>query len=100
MVNQHFRRYRKRELIGLFSPSGSILRVGYFNFILFFPIALFRLISRVIPVKESPDADFGALKSSWVSALLKALFGLEVRPIRMGWNFPVGVSAYLVWKKA
>jgi SAM-dependent methyltransferase len=100
VVNQHFRRYRKCELVGLFSPSGSILRVGYFNFILFFPIALFRLVSWIIPVKENPDADFGALKGSGVSALLKALFRLEVRPIRMGVNFPVGVSAYLVWKKA
>lgn len=99
VINQHFRRYRKQELVGLFKSTGEILRTGYFNFILFFPITFFRFISRIFPVKENPDSDFGIAKSNLVSRILKSLFSLEVLPIRMGVNFPVGVSIYLTWKK-
>ena len=51
-VNHHVRRYTRPLLESLFQKTGRIRFSSYFNFLLFFPIAGFRLLSKILPLHE------------------------------------------------
>ncbi len=101
-VNHHCRRYRMNELKSLFISSGLIQFYSYFNFLLFLPIYLIRILSKIFPVmfkREGSGSDFGMFKSKSLDSILHKLFILEKVPLKFGIKFPFGVSALLIWKK-
>jgi SAM-dependent methyltransferase len=97
-VNKHFRRYNKRELISLFKENGfEVVRVSYWNFFLFFPVLIVRLIKRKI-IKFSKPKDELFRVNKIVNKFLVAL--LRVENIYCNcFNLPVGLSLFIIAKK-
>jgi SAM-dependent methyltransferase len=100
-VNYHFRRYTKTELVGKMKNAGfEVTRKGYWNFGVFFPTAVFRLLQRlknkIAPSKNAKDqlSGFGGFSNK----ILTAWMGLENKIFR-ALPFPVGVSAYAEARK-
>ena len=95
-VSQHKRRYTKKSLQALMSSVQlEVLRCSYFNTFLFPPIALIRLIQRIIPPKRTSDFD---LNNPTVNEILKRMFLFEAQLLNQT-NFPFGVSLLLVSRK-
>ncbi len=99
VINHHVRRYTLKELRSLFVSSGEVNYATYFNTLLFLPIALFRVISRLLPAKDRNQSDFAVADGKLVNRLFYAIFYAEYRLIKQGIRFPVGVSLALTWRK-
>lgn len=103
VVNHHFRRYTMANLKKLFTKINlNIIRVTYFNTILFLPILTFRLISKLIPAKfirvgAGSDATLHN-NNSISSKILYQIFKSELALIRF-FNLPFGVSIFISSKK-
>lgn len=100
-INHHFRRYRKSNLLKLFSTNeGSILRATYFNTILFVPIFILRSVQVIFSSKNTivEKSDFESIKSPFINKIFYLIFSLE-RWIIKQTSFPFGVSILLLWKK-
>jgi 2-polyprenyl-3-methyl-5-hydroxy-6-metoxy-1,4-benzoquinol methylase len=95
-VAHHFRRYSKKELKQLVLRNGfKIERITYFNFFMFIPIAIVRILQRVVPPKRSSDFD---INNMFINTILTKLFVFEARLMKYI-NFPFGVSLIIVLKK-
>jgi 2-polyprenyl-3-methyl-5-hydroxy-6-metoxy-1,4-benzoquinol methylase len=98
-INQHFKRYRRPELRRLLADNGfQVVRSSYWNFLLFWPVALIRLIRRLRPKDEAFAGDIRpapALLNRALTRLLRCENALLLR----GLNFPVGVSVMAVGRK-
>ncbi len=97
VVNHHFRRYTRGQLNELFTKQN--MNVGYssyFNFWLFFPIALVRTILNLLPRKKNADtsgSDNEVLSSSNIlNKLLFTIFRSERALLSTGVKFPLGIS--------
>jgi SAM-dependent methyltransferase len=105
VVNHHFRRYSSKTLKRLFSEHDTPVFHSYFNFWLFFPIAIIRLFSRLFTKKhlEKPEntlSDFDNFKNGGiVNAILKNVFLSENIFLKRFIAFPVGVSILSSWRK-
>ncbi|MEZ4902371.1 MAG: class I SAM-dependent methyltransferase [Spirosomataceae bacterium] len=103
VVNHHMRRYNKTLLESLFQATGKIVFSSYFNFWLFFPIAGFRLLSRLLPLHhrkvEEAGSDFTIMTNSLFQKIFYSIFYTENVLIKNGIRFPVGVSLLLSWQK-
>lgn len=105
VINHHYRRYTLPQLESLFEKdaNGSILKKTYFNFFLFFPIAAFRLFSKILPnirSKKAAGSDFGTFNNGIVNKLMYRIFYSEKSVVtQTKRSFPVGVSALLAWQK-
>ncbi|HNP18966.1 MAG TPA: class I SAM-dependent methyltransferase [Fulvivirga sp.] len=97
VINHHFRRYKKKELIDLFKKSGSIIFVSYFNSLLFLPIYLARKISNLFGSKKV-ESDFSKFKLGLANNIMKQVFLIENGFLKKKINFPIGVSLLLFWK--
>jgi len=95
-VGHHFRRYRRRELVRKLESAGfRVQEVRYYNFILFPPIALLRLLARLLPKRVSPpdghiSTDFDLVEKGPLNSLLTFVFSLEAS--LLGLKIPFGVS--------
>jgi len=102
-VNHHVRRYTMSVLEGLFKKNGSIVFSSYFNFWLFFPIAFFRLLSKLLPLHrqkiEDAGSDFTVLNGPFFQNIFGRIFKTEDRLIQKKIKLFVGVSALLTWQK-
>ncbi len=102
-INEHKRRYTLRNFSNLFSPEKWMISFrSYFNFFLFAPIALTRLLSSVFKRRRAdaaPESDFGKVDNGVMSRIFYRVFRSESVFIRNGIGFPVGVSIMLVAKK-
>jgi SAM-dependent methyltransferase len=100
VVGHHYRRYTRVELIEKISAAGFEVRFArYFNYLLFPPIALVRLLARLKPERAAETADdvhtdFDLVKSGPVNTLLQHIFGLEAS--LLGLDVPFGVSLLCV----
>lgn len=97
VVNHHFRRYTRGQLNRLIESSGMKKRYSsYFNFWLFFPIALVRGFFNLMPRKEkegSSGSDNEVMSSSkLVNKVLFYVFHSEKMWLSTGFKFPLGVS--------
>lgn len=92
VVNRHFHRYKANEMVELLKSSGfTIQRKGYWNFTLFVPIAVGRLIKRKLPRQKDISASGDLAEAPrWLNSLLTLLLRLENRFITSGINFPWG----------
>jgi SAM-dependent methyltransferase len=102
VVNKHVRRYTKNSLSVLISKAKTLQKIdgSYFNFLLFLPIAILRLVSNLFVNKNDVlQSDFTYFsKIGFLNSFLKFLFSLEI-PLLKFMRFPFGVSLISVWKK-
>jgi len=101
VVNQHFRRYTRRQLLNLAQPAAGIRYSTYFNSLLFLPILAFRVVSRLLPnglVRKGAGSDFTVFEDGISNSILRAVFTLERKLLNLI-RFPVGVSIACVWQK-
>lgn len=94
-ITQHYRRYSKRRLTAVFRQNNLQLeKVSYWNFVLFLPISLARLLLKV----KVLDAKMGGAQfhetNPAINELLIWLMKLENRYLE-GFNFPFGVSLFV-----
>lgn len=101
IINHHERRYTKKKLINL-AGNLNIRYCSYFNFLLFPPIAAFRLIKNLLlgkPSAAEAKSDFGKNNNSFLSKLLFRIFCLEKPLIDLELSLPFGVSLMLIQQK-
>lgn len=102
-VNQHFRRYTARQLRKLFETTGSCRYLSYFNFWLFFPIAFFRLLAKILPLqnKSRKDAgsDFFVMGGSLLQKIFYRIFRSELFFIKNKIRLWTGVSLITTWQR-
>lgn len=99
VVNMHFRRYTKRELLGKVGINGlQIQQSGYWNFSLFVPVTLIRLLGRLLPAKGAEPSGNLYQMPSFVNSCLKSLLFIENSFLRVT-RFPVGISTYCIAQK-
>lgn len=98
VLNQHKRRYTKGGLAAILTNNNfNIIRISYWNFFLFLPIALMRIIKKISPKRET--ADFTTLPGILNNTLLLNLLRIENYLINKKIYLPVGVSMLCVCKK-
>jgi len=96
-INLHYRRYSLSELRRLLKSAGfEIERGSYWNFIVFFPFFLLT-IWRKLYNKKKPDDNLYNFNAK-VNASLLRLLKFENWLLRF-FNFPVGISAFVIAKK-
>jgi SAM-dependent methyltransferase len=95
-LGDHFRRYRRRELVEKVAAAGlRPARVHFINFLLFPPIAALRVLARALPVRRAAQAgelrsDFDWVKDGLLNRLLAGIFASEASLLRF--SPPFGVS--------
>ena len=96
-ANMHFRRYERNELCEKLIRNGfEINKSGFWNFFLFIPIYLVRLISKTKLLGNRNTGDFNKLPL--FNNLFFALLNFENKLLKYI-NFPIGVSSYATAKK-
>ncbi len=96
VVSEHFRRYTLKEIRTLVvNQSLIILDSSYFNFLLFLPIAIFRLLVRVFRIDIKSENNLG---NSLTNYIMYNIFKSELAFLP-AISFPFGVSCYLVCTK-
>ncbi|MBS0213441.1 MAG: class I SAM-dependent methyltransferase [Proteobacteria bacterium] len=91
--HHHQRRYRVRDLRSIAEAAGlKVESVGYFNTLLFPPIAASRMLARLRG--DAPHSDAG-MPPPFVNRMLKVIFGSEAWWLRH-LRFPFGTSIFLL----
>jgi SAM-dependent methyltransferase len=91
----HKRRYNKEQLEGILKQNGFILKkITYWNFFLFLPIVMMRLITKQQEVKTDVEALPNIVNMVFVSVLR-----IESHLITHGVNLPFGTSLLCISKK-
>lgn len=99
VVNHHHRRYTLPMLKRLLAGK-QIQFTGYFNSILFIPIAIVRLLSKLIPFKrKGSGSDFGLMDSKMLNTIFYNLFLIENVWLSKRVKIPFGVSLMTICKK-
>lgn len=103
VINEHVRRYTMKTYLPLFDPAvAKIYFKSYFNFFLFPPIALFRVVSSLLKrnkKKSEVKSDNSKVTNTFVSGMLYRIFKSETGFLRKGWTLPVGVSLMVITQK-
>lgn len=104
VINHHFRRYTKTSLLETLD-SGYLhnKHSTYFNTLLFLPIAVFRLIQRVIPTKKhrsTSGSDNEIFKhNKIITQIFHSIFSSENRILQKGIKMPFGISLISIGTK-
>lgn len=95
-INHHYRRYTKTTLKSLLSKQSiPPTYLGYFNSLLFIPIALVRIVQKTLRTKETSTkkSDFDGMNSSGaINGILKFIFLMEKPFLIAGLRLPFGIS--------
>ena len=98
VVNRHFRRYNKRELQALFKQNElSVKRTSYWNFVLFLPVSLRRIVENKIATSSRSQDDL----FRW-SRMANFFLGLILKIENMWCRFfplPFGLSLFVIARK-
>jgi len=98
VVNHHFRRYTRQELLALFpNDHWEVVRASYFSTLLLPAIGAARILGKL---RRKPSSSTGDLKFGprWMDSCLLAIFRSE--KILLRWfNLPLGSSLILVARK-
>jgi len=103
-INHHFRRYTNKELKEkLENANFFIHKSGYWNFLLFFPAFVLRLINKLLSnvfklMPNSESGDFKPLNPFINKTLIKLLRAETV--LLQYIRFPIGVSTFVVAEKS
>jgi SAM-dependent methyltransferase len=106
-INHHYRRYRKNQFNNLFFaiPKLKLIKSSYFNSLMFLPIFLIRLISKIFTNKSKKEnsvqqSDFERYKiNKTINSLLYHFFFSERFILKNGLSFPFGVSILSIFRK-
>ena len=104
VVNHHFRRYTLANFRNLFSTGSLVnIKTTYFNFFLFMPIALIRIIlwpfqKRKTTTNTNQETDATRFTPGILNKLLYQLFLFE-KVLLNQFSLPFGVSILLLLKK-
>jgi SAM-dependent methyltransferase len=93
-LNHHRRRYVKRTLRAAFEGAGlDLVRLTYFNSLLFPAVVLVRGVARILPRGSAPAAESSDLRrgTGLLNAPLRRLFASEKHFLRRI-DFPAGTS--------
>ena len=94
--NLHYRRYTKSQLINALSSQGfCIERKGYWNFFLFFPVFIFRLLSRIVNTNNNTASNLQYFGNSFANKILTSLLIFENILLKLI-NFPFGISTFCI----
>lgn len=103
-VNHHFRRYKISELVSLLKSTGFKVKYQtYFNFLLFIPILIVRILSKnkVSSKEKAQRSDFSKFKTkSLANRILKWIFISEIHVLKFQISVPFGVSALVIAEKS
>ncbi len=93
----HYRRYKKNEFKKLFEKDFDILKISYFNFLLFPIIFLLRKILNIFPsiLKERDELD---INNKFLNNFIYKIFSSESKLLKYV-DFPVGVSLIAIVRK-
>lgn len=96
-VNLHYRRYSKSSLIEVLKKNGfGIERSSYWNFSLFLPACLVRILQRLLSGdKKSQLPEVNIFLNKTLEYILK----LENNFLSGGINLPVGISIFAIARK-
>ena len=99
MVNNHYKRYSRCELVNLLeSANFEVVRSSYWNFIMFFPSFLIRITQRLFAgKKDRPRDQFYGVNPVTNNVLIKLL--KWENSLLMKTNFPFGISVFAVAAK-
>ncbi len=102
-VNHHYRRYTLKNLKELVKKTDLYPVKGtFYNTLLFIPIAIFRLLSKMIPeklIRKGAGSDATLHNTSGLtSRILYQIFNLELSLLKL-FNLPFGVSIFLSLSK-
>lgn len=103
-VNQHFRRYKLKQLHQLFTTTGNgkAIYTSYFNFFLFPPVYAFRRLSRLLKFKnkrKGSGSDFETWNPGFINTVLFKIMFSESKLINRAIKLPFGVSILYSWQK-
>jgi ubiquinone/menaquinone biosynthesis C-methylase UbiE len=98
VVNMHYRRYTKSTLSAALRKAGfKIKKAGYWNFLMYFPTAVLRLLQRLTSAGNAKEAkrktDIEKVPGM-VNGILKFMIRKIENPVFRLQPFPVGVSVY------
>jgi len=97
-INEHKRRYQLPELKEKLERAGfNIIKISYYNVLLFLPIAFFLLLKKLFGSKK-PKSHFEKMPNYIVNWLLEKIFSSE-RYLLPFFNFPLGVSIIAIASK-
>ncbi len=97
----HFRRYSRSSLLCLVKGSGfKVIGSGYWNSLLFPPIAAFRLLKRSLEKKVPQGTSDLFELPRLVNYILAQILHVENSLHRLGISFPFGSSVYMVLQKS
>lgn len=96
ILNEHKRRYTKKELAIKINKKFNIVMMSYWNFFLFIPVALLKIIKRVCMKKT---ADFVTMPDVINNVLFLNILKIENYLIQKKLYFPIGVSIICICKK-
>lgn len=99
-ISHHKRRYRAEELRERLEDAGfSLMKLSYFNTLLFPFIAAIRLGRKVVPAKAAElKSDFTLTKAGSLNRLFASIFAFE-RHLITRFDLPFGVSIVAVARK-
>ena len=92
---KHFRRYNKSRIQKVFSQFSTI-RLTYFNFFLFPPIAIIIIVCKILGIDFIKDVEDKPI--NFINKLLFNIFSSEKKIINV-LNFPFGLSLLGLFKK-
>ncbi|MFM1745191.1 MAG: hypothetical protein RLZZ630_1128 [Bacteroidota bacterium] len=103
-VNHHVRRYTSKSFKNLFPEAETIVFSSYFNSLLFLPVSIFRLLTRVFKnkskiIRQGSGSDFSISMFNWVEPFFLRIFLIENTWLKRGIPAPIGISYLLAWKK-
>jgi ubiquinone/menaquinone biosynthesis C-methylase UbiE len=103
LINQHVRRYTMKSYLSLFRPRKCRIHFkSYFNFWLFTPIALFRMLSSGLRKNQDSrlaKSDNQRIRAGLFSKILLRIFKSESFILKKGIPFPIGVSLMVISQK-
>ncbi|OGN27836.1 MAG: hypothetical protein A2941_00610 [Candidatus Yanofskybacteria bacterium RIFCSPLOWO2_01_FULL_49_17] len=96
-ISHHYRRYTVHSLLAMVQKSAhfEVIKKSYFNTFLFLPIALIRLLSKILNINRESDLE---INNHFLNYLFFHIFNFERKLLRY-LSFPFGVSVLLVLKK-
>jgi len=95
VINHHFRRYKRKILVDRMKKAGfEIIKSGFWNFTLFFPLAILSLFRRNAGKQEKQEEKAGIFAiPPLVNTMLKNWLIMENR-LAAKTGYPAGVSAF------
>lgn len=98
-VNHHFRRYTAKALRTVITRADlRVERLAFWNFTLFFPTAILRLLQRVLPKPASPTTGDLIHVPTFINKGLLWLIESENHLLQFV-DFPIGVSVFALTRK-